>query len=203
MPERMSFACFYERPRFNGPRLPMGRVAELVGSKVGAPVEAMLLDYETGQTRTEPFPLAHRMLDYMPGPTELLSVYAVPGDGSPGRSCVGLHARPEAVVVTASLPDMSVAADAELVAGICTRLHAAGAEMAQCCVVAAGGECGFDADLPTAAAALAAACATDSLAAWVACDAEAFSELPDGYVLVRRNAPNTVLMRQRRTTLLG
>lgn len=200
MPERMSFACFYERPRFGGPRLPMARVAELVGGgKIGAPIEAMLLDCETGQTHTERFPLAARMLDAMPGPTELLSVYAVPDDGSPGRSHVGLHAGPDAVVVTASLPDMSVADDAELVAEVCTRLHAAGMELARRCVVAAGGECGLDAGLPTAAAALAAACAWDSLAAWIAYDADALPELPDGYVLARREAPNTMLVRRQLT----
>lgn len=189
MPERMNFASFYERPRFGSPRLPIGRVAGLMGSAAGVAVEAMLLDRRTSRTRSEPFPAADALLDAMPGPTEILFVYAVPGDGSVGRSCVSLHAGPEAVVVTASLPGMSMAASAEWVAEVCTKLYAAGLELAQRCVVAAGGECELDADLPTAAAALAAACARDSLAAWVACDADALPELPAGYALARRGVP--------------
>jgi hypothetical protein len=195
MPERFGFACFLPIPKFPSPASVISLAAAAFPGRIGMPVEVTVLDVQSGHHKVHPWSSGEALLQYAPGPTELLFAYYTSLGNRAGRVCIGFGWSKAAARMTVSLPDMTIADQYDDIASGCVRLHGLCFALGVGCVVAAGGETNFDERHDTTAEALAAVLSPSSGAQWVATDAGSLLSGHAGFEMVCQ-AETTIVLRR-------
>lgn len=146
MPAKFNFAVFLERPARVAPSLVFQAAEKVFQERLGNPQTTMQLNVKNGTQTDRAWQMAETNVPSAIAPQELFFVYyAAATDSSKRGPIISFCCPPNCAIVTITLEDTSIEADARSIVRLCTALYHTFQPFAECCILTAGEEVTIDA----------------------------------------------------------